>query len=121
MIAKLQTEDSWVTGKKITTANPLSLRDGVMINYFQEYTQYWKRFLASVRLISISRASEQDVSLDIALIRTLVSENSPLRNLVNRAARETTLAANKGAREVTRFTNDRKSFDTSGKTNKGGC
>lgn len=95
MLATLQNEDSWVTGKKTTTLNPVALRDGIMINYFQEYTRYWKRFLASVRLISISRADEHDVSLDIALIRTLIGENSPLRNLVNRAARETTLAAKK--------------------------
>lgn len=53
---------------------------------------------SSVRLISVDADSAeyaQGLSLDIALLRTLVSENSPLLNLARQAVKETTLAEKK--------------------------
>ncbi len=74
---------------------PLTLRQDVLVMYLQGYAAYWKRFLSSVRLISVDADSAeyaQGLSLDIALLRTLVSENSPLLNLARQAVKETTLA-----------------------------
>ncbi|MGV3346085.1 type VI secretion system membrane subunit TssM [Enterobacteriaceae bacterium LUAb1] len=91
-----QQEASWVTGEKQAINNPLALREGVLTAYLQEYAAYWQRFLASVRLISVESQQEMSVgkglTLDITLLRTLISDNSPLQNLLNRAVSETTLS-----------------------------
>lgn len=78
-----------------SSLDPLTLRQDVLVMYLQGYAAYWKRFLSSVRLISVDADSAeyaQGLSLDIALLRTLVSENSPLLNLARQAVKETTLA-----------------------------
>ncbi|WON77489.1 type VI secretion system membrane subunit TssM [Serratia sp. UGAL515B_01] len=93
-LLKVQNEDGWVMGKSSPSVNPLAFRDDVTTYYLQEYTAYWQRFLNSIRLISVGgedQATAQGTSLNIALLRTLVADNSPLRNLVTRAVSETTL------------------------------
>lgn len=98
----LQNEDCWVMGQAVVAANLLTLREAVLQRYLQDYGDYWQRFLNSVRLISFEHASgaaAQSASLDIALLRTLVSENSPLRTLLQRAVEETTLVATKSAED----------------------
>ncbi|MCT6588468.1 type VI secretion system membrane subunit TssM [Pantoea dispersa] len=86
----LQREDSWVLGKPAVVVNPLTLRDEVLTLYLQEYSQHWQRFLSAIRLIPMS--GQQNLTLDVALLRTLVADNSPLRSLLERAVMETTLA-----------------------------
>ncbi|CQI97673.1 icmf-related protein [Yersinia rohdei] len=90
-------EDRWVMDQPTSSLlDPLALQQDVLTAYFKEYTQYWKRFLSSVRLISVDADSgeyAEGLSMDIALLRTLVAENSPLLNLAKQAVKETTLVA----------------------------
>lgn len=96
LLMLLQEEDRWVMAQSLSSSlDPLTLRQDVLVMYLQGYAAYWKRFLSSVRLISVDADSAeyaQGLSLDIALLRTLVSENSPLLNLARQAVKETTLA-----------------------------
>lgn len=89
----LQREDSWVLGKTGRVVNPLTLRDEVLILYLQEYAHQWQQFLSSIRLIPMG--GQQNLSMDVSLLRTLVADNSPLRGLLERAVSETTLAETK--------------------------
>lgn len=92
----LQNEDGWVMGEKASSSNPLIFREQVLTRYLQEYAGYWQRMLSSVRLISVGgeeQANSRGTSLNIALLRTLVSDNSPLQSLLNRGIDETTLAS----------------------------
>lgn len=86
----LQREDSWVLGKPAVIVNPLTLRDEILTLYLQEYARQWQRFLSRIRLIPMG--GQQNLTLDVALLRTLVADNSPLRSLLERAVMETTLA-----------------------------
>ncbi len=89
----LQDEDRWVMGNaKGTTTNPLTLREGVMTLYLKEYTSVWQHFLGNIRLVPMGKTKTGGVSIDIALLRTLVGDNSPLRTLLQRVVDETTLA-----------------------------
>ncbi|WP_431224277.1 type VI secretion system membrane subunit TssM [Serratia sp. L9] len=93
----LQNEDGWVMGAGATSPNPLAFREEVLTRYLQEYTGYWQRMLSSVRLIPVGgeeQANSRGTSLNIALLRALVSDNSPLRALLNRSVDETTLVSN---------------------------
>ncbi|AHK21765.1 type VI secretion protein IcmF [Yersinia similis] len=96
LLMLLQEEDRWVMAQSLSSSlDPLTLRQDVLVMYLQQYAAYWKRFLSSVRLISVDADSAeyaQGLSLDITLLRTLVSENSPLLNLARQAVKETTLA-----------------------------
>jgi type VI secretion system protein ImpL len=96
LLMRLQEEDRWVMAQSLSSSfDPLTLRQDVLVMYLKEYADYWKRFLSSVRLISVDADSEehaQGLSLDIVLLRTLVSDNSPLLNLARQAVKETTLA-----------------------------
>ncbi|EOY1431427.1 type VI secretion system membrane subunit TssM [Yersinia enterocolitica] len=95
LLMQLQQEDRWVMAQPLTSSfDPLALQQDVLTLYLKEYTDYWKRFLSSVRLISVDADSgeyAEGLSLDIALLRTLVSENSPLLNLAKQSVKETTL------------------------------
>ncbi|CNH99067.1 type VI secretion system membrane subunit TssM [Yersinia pekkanenii] len=95
LLIQLQQEDRWVMAQPLSSSfDPLALQQEVLTAYLKEYTDYWKRFLSSVRLISVDADSGENaegLSLDIALLRTLVSENSPLLNLAKQAVKETTL------------------------------
>lgn len=86
----LQKEDNWVLGKTGSVVNPLTLRDEVLTLYLQEYAKNWQRFLSGIRLIPMG--GQPNLSMDVALLRTLVADNSPLRGLLERAVTETTLA-----------------------------
>lgn len=89
----LQSEDGWVLGKPVSVVDPLRLHEEVLTLYLQEYAQYWQRFLSSIRLIPMSK--QQNLSMDVALLRALVADNSPLRGLLERAVTETTLKERK--------------------------
>ncbi|MGQ8776529.1 type VI secretion system membrane subunit TssM [Serratia sp. NA_112.1] len=92
----LQNDDRWVMGRTGESANPIAMREAVLTRYLQEYGDYWQRFLSSVRLVSVDQipaGTTQSSSLDIAFLRSLVADNSPLRALLLRAVRETTLVA----------------------------
>ncbi|ARB86373.1 MULTISPECIES: type VI secretion system membrane subunit TssM [Yersinia] len=95
LLMRLQQEDGWVMGQAASTSlDPLALQQDVLTAYLKEYTNYWKRLLSSVRLISVDADSgeyAEGLSMDIALLRTLVAENSPLLNLAKHAVKETTL------------------------------
>ncbi|ANS44524.1 type VI secretion system membrane subunit TssM [Serratia inhibens] len=96
----LQNEDRWVMGRTGDSANPVALREAVLTRYLQEYGDYWQRFLSRVRLVSVDQVpagATQSSSLDIALLRSLVADNSPLRSLLLRAVQETTLVTAKPA------------------------
>lgn len=95
LLLELQLEDRWVMGRSSTpAADPLTLQLDVLSVYLNEYTLYWKRVLSSVRLIPVdanSGENSQGLSVDIILLRTLVSESSPLLNLARYAVKQTTL------------------------------
>lgn len=94
----LQGEDSWVMGQSAVATNPVEFREAVLAQYLREYRDHWQRFLNSLRLIPMGveqQATAQSSALDIALLRAMVADNSPLRMLLNRAVEETTLADNK--------------------------
>ncbi|WP_145542604.1 type VI secretion system membrane subunit TssM [Yersinia mollaretii] len=95
LLMQLQQEDRWVMAQPLSSSfDPLALQQDVLTVYLKEYTNYWQRFLSSVRLIPVEADSgeyAEGLSLDIALLRTLVSENSPLLNLAKQAVKETTL------------------------------
>lgn len=93
-LLNLQREDSLIVGKKNGLTNPLALHNSILTLYFQEYGDIWENFLNSVRLITsegVPVVASQNASMDIALLRTLVSDNSPLRTLLMRTMEETTL------------------------------
>lgn len=94
----LQREDSWITGQNNGLTNPLALHEALLARYLKEYGDNWEHFLNSVRLISSEGKTllvSQNPSMDIALLRTLVSDNSPLRILLQRAVQETSLLVSK--------------------------
>ncbi|MCT6706782.1 hypothetical protein N4286_14320, partial [Staphylococcus aureus] len=58
LLMQLQQEDRWVMAQPLTSSfDPLALQQDVLTLYLKEYTDYWKRFLSSVRLISVDADS----------------------------------------------------------------
>lgn len=100
-LPNLMSDDQAVMGMPLTDSRILNLSADILTIYLQEYGDYWQRFLDSVRLIPVAALSEKDVanstnaSLNMVYLRTLVTNNSPIRILLQRAVQETTLADNK--------------------------
>ncbi len=95
LVLILQDEDRWVMGTRAPSPTPVALGEAVLVRYLEEYADNWQHFLNSVRLVSINGTQQDSVmssaALDIALLRTLVADSSPLRTLFTRAVDETTL------------------------------
>lgn len=123
LVTKLNDEDGWVMESKHSTslaefsstrmhtelglvgsamlANAKRIdpvKQEVMQRYYEEYTKRWSDFLSHIRLRSNGPQGNNGqvaLSFDIYLLRTIVSANSPLVNLAQRAVEETTLSAKK--------------------------
>ena len=121
LVTKLNDEDGWVMESKHNTslaefsstrmhaelgllgsamlANAKRIdpiKQKIMQRYYDEYTQRWSRFLSEISLNSNrsqNRNGQLALSFDIYLLRTMVSSDSPLVNLAQRAVEETTLSA----------------------------
>ena len=83
--------DNWVLDRQesaATIGGIEQIRAGVLQLYFLDYIGQWDRFLADVRLVPLA-------SLDQAarVTNALAGVDSPLRTLLQAAARETTLGA----------------------------
>lgn len=81
-------KDSWVLDRQESAAatSDTSLQSSVQQLYYSDYINQWDQFLADVRIVPFS-------SLDQAarITNVLAAVNSPLRTLLQAAARETTL------------------------------
>lgn len=121
LVTKLNDEDGWVMESKHNTslaefsstrmhaelgllgsamlANAKRIdpiKQNIMQRYYDEYTQRWGNFLSAISLNSNrsqSRDGQLALSFDIYLLRTIVSSDSPLVKLAQRAVEETTLSA----------------------------
>ncbi|WP_241647234.1 type VI secretion system membrane subunit TssM [Rosenbergiella metrosideri] len=93
-LLSLQREDSWVIGEKAGLKSLSDLHNRVLTQYLKNYAAYWQRFLDNLRLISLEEPAdeENDVSLNIGLLRTMISEHSPLTAVFHRVVNETTLS-----------------------------
>ncbi|WP_330982216.1 MULTISPECIES: type VI secretion system membrane subunit TssM [Enterobacterales] len=96
LITQLQREDEWVMGtREDVSANPLTVREGVLRLYLQEYSSWWTRLLDSIQLIPLDMAaadSHSPLAGDIYVLRILASPDSPLVNIARVAVEQTTLA-----------------------------
>lgn len=95
-VTSLWAEDQWVMGLTGENAEAaIKVHDGVSALYLQEYRQYWERFLANIRLVSVAPqdSDSPDFSGDIYMLRTLASGSSPLQNLAKELVKQTTLTA----------------------------
>lgn len=96
----LMSEDQAVMGLPLTDKRITNLTADILKIYLQEYGDYWQRFLESVRLIPVSSSTANDhesatnATLDIVFLRSLITDNSPIRILLQRAVKETTLVEN---------------------------
>lgn len=95
--ARLHTDLGLVGSAMLANAKRVDpIKQKVMQLYYDEYTQRWSNFLSQIRLSSNgpqNRNGQLALSLDIYLLRTMVSSNSPLVNLAQKAVAETTLSA----------------------------
>ncbi|WP_241627469.1 type VI secretion system membrane subunit TssM [Rosenbergiella epipactidis] len=92
----LQREDNWVMGKTAGRGSLADLHNRVLAQYLQNYADYWQRFLDNLQLISLTgekSGGANDVSLNIALLRIIVSDHSPLTTVFQRVANETMLTS----------------------------
>ncbi|MTH46708.1 type VI secretion system membrane subunit TssM [Intestinirhabdus alba] len=111
----LEREDAWVLGKVGQGRAAEALRpqvsgkgDVVLVNpvqqqilglYLDEYARHWRTFLSHIRIktnvLQLDYGSA-GVAEDIYMLRTLSATDSPLANLLVRAAAETTLIGKDG-------------------------
>ncbi|SER19951.1 type VI secretion system protein ImpL [Rosenbergiella nectarea] len=92
----LQREDSWVMGETTGLKSLADLHNRVLTQYLQNYATYWQRFLDNLQLISLEEGQSggaTDIALNIALLRTMVSDHSPLTTVFQRVANETVLTS----------------------------
>ncbi|WP_230472971.1 type VI secretion system membrane subunit TssM [Enterobacillus tribolii] len=112
VLAPLSSEDAWVMGKKEATgeipdllqtgvakggagslANPV--QEKILTRYLSEYTRHWQNYLRNIRVkgnMLGAYSGDSGLTSDVYMLRTLVSADSPLTNLVRRAVKETTLS-----------------------------
>lgn len=104
-------EDQAVIGMPQSDKRIMNLTADILKIYLQEYGDYWQRLLESVRLIPVAsfsaknNANTTNATLNIVFLRTLVTDNSPIRILLDRAVKETTLADNKIQSKANQETN----------------
>lgn len=95
LVASFATENGWVMGQPVRTAQEMELYGRVLSRYLRDYTHYWQRFLTDVHL-AFSREAPEDassgLSVDLWLLRTLASSPSPLTHFAKEVARQTTLS-----------------------------
>lgn len=94
-VTALWAEDQWVMGHADSRPEDAAkVNEAVLALYLREYRTYWSRFLADIRLVSVTPTPNEapDFSEDIYMLRTLASGNSPLLSLAKELVRQTTLS-----------------------------
>lgn len=96
------------------------IKQKVMQRYYDEYTQRWGQFLSDVRLNSSHSQNPNGqlaLSFDLHRLRTMVSSDSPLVNLAQRAVEETTLSAMQNEELIDSRSSNTRLLQNANKTN----
>ena len=104
---QLAEEQSWVLGivdpsaSKLPIIDVANLESQVRTLYLREYTAAWKSFIDGIRLKPMANAADS-----IQFARELSASDSPLRPLMRKISRETTLAGTQPTGGVLGMAND---------------